>query len=247
MKSWNTKEWKDKRIIFLKDKICDNCKQEPATVVQHKWHPTPQFIIQKEIWLSFIYKKIIDKVEILPDEIVFKNNEIGTYIDVDIDFIVKNEHIDLRPFYVECCPYCEKRSITKRKTYTQYPYRCQPCKKEFTEPSKKIDYVALKKHINTYGRINKYMNKVYKKYAKQIEVLVQIELRKQSERYNSFADAVPYCKKCAFIEDCTDLILCQKCKSKYHVSGYSCCFDCLPEDRKSEIFKQNAKLDHLQI
>jgi hypothetical protein len=88
---------------------------------------------------------------------------------------------------------------------------------------------------------------------------VMAEYLKEQEasdrRYMSGEGTATFCKKCAFLWDMREMMLCGNCKTKYHHFRYSTCFDCISEERKLEIKEQRvfeaemdammAKLDKL--
>ncbi len=49
--------------------------------------------------------------------------------------------------------------------------------------------------------------------------------------YLDMENTITLCKKCAFVEDKTNLVLCTICKKRYHKKGYKCCTECGAENR----------------
>jgi hypothetical protein len=73
-----------------------------------------------------------------------------------------------------------------------------------------------------------------------IKELIEEEVKKAEEEYESLKNAIVLCKRCHFA-NLRNMNLCPVCKNKYKSSNFATCFDCLPEDKKEEILEKRKK------
>jgi len=74
-----------------------------------------------------------------------------------------------------------------------------------------------------------------------IKALIEEEVQKAEDEYESLKNAIVLCKRCHFA-NLKDMELCPVCRIKYKPLRYKTCFDCLPEEKKGLLEKQ--KRDH---
>ncbi|WP_296143043.1 hypothetical protein [uncultured Flavobacterium sp.] len=244
-KSWNTKDWKERRIKFLKEK-CEICSGTEILTIQHLSHPRKYSEHLREITRKYT----IDQINMNPE---INKSEFN-------DYILKNH--DYVP--VMLCPNCMSKNPSER--VRKIPkYRCSDCKHEFDEAI----YKSLNELISIFY-INKDAYEVVdkcfvskdkwrnKNNLSSIKYWMQRERAKNKDsetieteafllhlddciKYLSFEDAITACKKCAYNFDIEKMELCPKCKKHYKGLDYPTCIECLPED------KRRAALESIQF
>lgn len=244
-RSWHTKDWKERRSKFIKDK-CQICSSKETLTIQHLSHPRKHSEYLREITRE--YTK--DHINISPK---INKSEF-------IDYVLKNH--DYEP--VSLCPNCKSKnpSVRVRKTPK---YRCTDCKHEFDE--------AIYRSINELISIfyenedayeiqdkcfvskDKWENKnnlkglrywfqresAKNKDFEQIEKEAFLLYLNDIIKYLSFEDTITACKKCAYNFDIKKMELCPKCKQHYKGLQYPTCIECLPEE------KRKAALESIQF
>jgi ribosomal protein L37AE/L43A len=244
-RSWNTKDWQERRSKFLKDK-CEICSSTETLTVQHHSHPKKYSEFLREV--TRIYTK--DQIDANPQ---INKSEFT-------DYVLKNH--DYLP--VPLCPNCKNKNPSKR--VRKIPkYRCADCKHEFDEPI----YRSLTELIsifyenkNAYEVVDKCFISIDKWRNKNnlssVTYWMQRELAKNKDsdtiekeallfhindciKYLSFEDAITTCKRCAYNFDIKRMELCPKCKQRYKGIQYQTCIECLPED------KRKAALESIQF
>jgi hypothetical protein len=73
-----------------------------------------------------------------------------------------------------------------------------------------------------------------------IKDLIQEEIKKVEEEYESLTNAIVLCKRCHFAS-LQGMELCPVCRSRYKSSRYETCFDCLPSERKEEVLARQKR------
>jgi len=235
-RSWNTKDWQERRSQFLKDK-CEICYGTETLTVQHLSHPRKYSDYLREITRKYTQDQIDTNPEI-------QKSQFTEYV------LKKHDYLP-----VPLCPNCKGKNPSERVRKTP-KYRCADCKHEFDE--------ALYRSVNELITIfyeNEYAYEVIDKCFvskdtwKNKNNLLSVKYWMQRERANnsdsetiekeaflihlndcikylSFEDAITACKKCAYNFDIQKMELCPKCKQHYKGLQYPTCIECLPEDRR---------------
>ena len=202
-KSWSTKEWKEKRKAKLKS-YCEKCgSTTPPLIIQHTWHPTP---------LTQLFYEA--RNEYIPQWILWKETHP---INVDTLFMIPD---------ADGCPKCGSTTIRFRKKAMTWICVSKPlgvtCGYEFETPIRVVSNDAIRKLQNS--AFQKSRDEFYDEYGIGKKVIVKaIE---QHLRYTSFVNTKTLCKRCAFVEDRTDLILCSICHKYYHSKKVDRCSHC---------------------
>lgn len=235
-RSWNTKDWKERRSKFIKDK-CEICCSEEILTMQHISHPRKYSEYLREITREYTKNHIDNNPEINESEFT--------------DYLLKNH--DYVP--VPLCPNCKGKNPSER--VRKIPkYRCADCKHEFDE--------ALYRSINELVSIfykneeayeiqdksfvskDRWRNKnnlksvrywqqrehTKNKDAETIEKEAFLKYLNDNIKYLSFEDTITACRKCAYNFDKKKMELCPKCKQYYKGLQYPTCIQCLPEDKR---------------
>lgn len=251
-RSWHTKDWKERRSEFIKDK-CEICSGKETLTLQHLSHPRKHFEYVTEVTRAYT------------------KDYIGTNPEIDKsefnDYILKN--YDYVP--IPLCPNCKSRNPNKR--ISKVPeYLCTGCRHEFDETTNKSveelistfyeNEEAIEVRDKCFVSNDKWKNK---HNLSNIRYWLQRERTKNKEtetiekeafllylndniKYLSFEHTITACKKCASNFDLYNLELCPKCREYYKGVQYSTCVQCLPEDKrkialeKIEFGKQMQKL-----
>ena len=237
-RSWHTKDWKERRLKFLKEK-CEICNCSDTLTIQHLSHPKKYAQFKREVTSK--HTKL------------FKENNFVIEKDDFKEFIIKN--YDYRP--VPLCPKCCDNRPSKRVVMLP-KYRCkvQECQYEFDKPvSKSLDelitifyeneeaidvrdkcFVSIQ-WGNTQNLSNiKYWFQREKAKTQEAEIIgkesILLYLDDQI-KYLSFQDAITACKKCASYYDLKNMELCPSCKEHYKGIQYPTCISCLPDDKRN--------------
>lgn len=240
--SWHTKDWKERRSKFIKDK-CEICSSKEILTIQHLSHPRKYFDYLKEITRAYT-KEYIGSIPDI-DKCEFRN------------YILKN--YDYEP--VPLCPNCEHRNPNKR-TRKVPQYFCTKCRHEFDTPVyKSIDELVSAFYENAEGTEVRSKYFVTKGEWKNKHSLPDIQywlLREKAKnkdnemiereafllylndgiKYLSFEDAITVCKKCAYNFDINKMELCPKCKVYYKGIQYPTCIQCLPEEKQKAVLEK---------
>lgn len=241
-RSWNTRDWKDRRQSFLKDK-CEICSSKETLTIQHRAHPRNYNDCENEITRKYLDTLGTSNSIILPSEF--------------LDYIFKNYDY----FPIPLCPKCQSRKPNKRMT-KQPIFLCTKCHLEFNETTFKSveklveiffedeDAIEIKdKCFVTTGKFKNQHNLKQIKYwfhrnsvkadnAEKIEKETFLLYLDESIKYLSFEDAITACKKCASYFDLYNLELCPNCRHFYKGIQYSTCIQCLPEDKRKKALEK---------
>tara|TARA_A100001011_G_scaffold303063_1_gene316941 strand:- start:42 stop:926 length:885 start_codon:yes stop_codon:yes gene_type:complete len=241
-RSWHTKDWKERKKEFIKEK-CEICGSSEILTIQHKSHPKKYNEYLREIKRTYTNNYINNNSEI--DKTIFTNHVLNDY-----DYVPK--------------PLCPKNKFhTPRiRLRTKPKYRCQDCKYEFEEPSffsalelisiffKDEDayetrdkcFISKDRWKNKHNLSNiKYWfqrKTAENKDAESIEKKAFILYLEANIKYLSFEDAITTCNKCAYNEDLKGAELCPKCNKNYKGIEYSTCIECLSEEKRKEVNEQ---------
>lgn len=239
-RSWQTKDWKERRDKFLKEK-CEICSSTDTLTIQHKSHPKKYHDFKREITKIHTNRLINTKI----DKKVFIN-----YVTNEYDYDPKL-----------LCPKCEIQT-PKIRVRLKPKYRCGDCKYEFENPiSRSVSELVSILFEDDYGwgvrdkcfiSKDKWRNKRHLSYIKDL-FQKNIAINKNAEsiekqtliltlddniKYLSFEDAITACKKCASSDDLYGMELCPKCNKNYKGIEYPTCIECLPEEKRKEINEQ---------
>ena len=243
-RSWHTKDWKERRLQFIKEK-CERCDSTETLTLQHMSHPKKYNEYLKEIKKTYTNKYINNNTEI--DKTIFINHVLNDY-----EYVPKL-----------LCPKCKIQTPKVRVRITP-KYRCGDCRYVFEEAIFrsaselisiffKDDYgwgVRDKCFISKDGWRNKlhlpYIKDLFQKNIAINKDLESIEKKAfilyldDNIKYLSFEDTITACKKCASSYDLYGRELCPKCKVNYKGIEYPFCVDCLPEKKRK---KANEKIE----
>lgn len=202
-KPWYTKEWKEQRKVLLASQ-CENCgSTTPPLVLQHTWHPTP---IHRLFYAARRKYK----------------NEWETWkqlhtVEIDTSTLQPN---------ADGCPKCGSTTIRYRKKAQTWICNSKPngipCGNIFNTPVLVISPSAIRKLER--GAIQKRQDDFDEEFGIGKKVLVTA--LEHNIRYLSLKDTKTLCKRCAFVEDKTKMVLCSICKNKYHSKKYDRCSAC---------------------
>lgn len=235
-RSWHTKDWKERRENFLKDR-CQICNSKETLTIQHLSHPKKYNYYENEITRK--YANELGNLNSIIDQGEF------------IDHINKNYDY----FPIPLCPKCRSRNPNKRMTKLPV-YLCTKCHSEFDEPAFKsineiiemfyenVNSIEIKdKCFVSNDKWNNHHNLKQIKYwflrnqtkkdnSEEIEREAFLLYLDVNIKYLSFVDAITACKKCASNYDLNNLELCPKCRKFYKGIQYPTCIQCLPEDKR---------------
>lgn len=240
-RSWHTKDWKERRSKFLKDK-CEICSSNETLTVQHRSHPR-KFSEYKRETTTEHAKQYINS------NLVINKSELHNYILRDYDYVP-----------VLLCPNCKSKNPKERLTKTP-KYRCADCKHEFDEAAFRTldelisifyeDEYAYEVRDKCFITRDKWRNKhnlssarywlqrdhAKTRAAETIEKEALLKFLNDNIKYLSFEDAITACRKCAGSYDMYRMELCPKCRTYYKGIQYPTCIQCLPEDKRKAALK----------
>jgi ssDNA-binding Zn-finger/Zn-ribbon topoisomerase 1 len=202
-KPWHTREWKERRKLLLASR-CQNCgTTTPPLVLQHTWHPTP---------LHHLFYNARKKYQ--NEWLLWKQSHA-----LEIDMSSLNPDAD-------GCPKCGSTTIRYRKRAMTWICVSKPagitCGNIFEAPIRVISYKAIRKIEEVASQeIRDDFDEEFG-IGKKV-VILAIE---QHLRYVSLKDTKTLCKRCAFVEDKTKMVLCNICRKNYHSRKYDRCSIC---------------------
>lgn len=235
-KSWQTKDWKNRRAEVIKAK-CEICHSKEKLTLQHLSHPRNFADYKREVTREYA-KNYRDRN---PD---IDKDEFNAYIQ---------KHYEYRP--VAFCPNCNLSNPYERSKKVP-KYRCTYCRHEFDSPVyKSIDELlsaffeneeALEVRDKCFASKDQWRNKqnlsnikywLLRERAKNndaeaIEKKAFLLSINDSIKYLSFEDTITACRKCAYSFDIKKMELCPQCKVNYKGIQYPTCIPCLPEDKR---------------
>ena len=248
-RSWHTKDWKERRLQFIKEK-CEICDSTETLTLQHRSHPKKYNEYLREITRDYTNNYIKNNSKI--DKAIFTNHVLN-----DHEYVPKL-----------LCPKCKSKNPYERKR-TKPKYRCPDCEYEFEEAiyrsaSELISiffkdedayevrdkcFISKDRWRNKHNLSNiKYwfQRKIAKnKDAESIEKKAFVLYLDDNIKYLSFEDTMTACNKCAFSHDLNGAELCPKCNENYKRIEFPTCIECLPEEKRKE---SNKKIDfHKQM
>jgi hypothetical protein len=242
LRSWHTKDWKERRDKIIKEK-CEICGSTETLTLQHRSHPRQYHEYENEITRK--YNQLY----------VASNNFIEQR-----DFI---EHVKNNFEYVPVplCVKCNSRYPNKRMR-KKPQYLCTECRLEFDEPVYKsieeLIGILYLDEDNVSVRDKCFITKdKYKNHQQLSQIKYWLQRKKanfefsdkigkeafllyleDNIKYLSFEDTITACKKCAFNFDINKMELCPKCKKYYKGILYPSCINCLPEDKRKIVMEK---------
>jgi len=235
-KSWQTKDWRERRDKIIKDK-CEICGSVEILTLQHRSHPKKYFEYEKEIEIEY-------KQHYANDDEPVKQEEFLSHVENNYDY-----------FPVNLCPDCKSRYPNKRIRKTPQ-YLCRVCKLKFDQPvNKTVTELVAEYFINreaievkdkcfvSKGKFKDNKNlyqieywllreKAKEKYKNEIGMKAFLNYLDDNIKYLSFVDTITCCKRCAYHFDIKNMELCPVCKKFYKGVQYPTCIQCLPEDKR---------------
>lgn len=235
-RSWHTKDWKERRIEFIKEN-CQICGSKDTLTLQHLSHPQKY----SEYLTDVKRESAKDYVATNPKT---DKSELTNFIQRNYDYVP-----------IPLCPNCKSRNPNKRIRKAPQ-YLCTECRHEFDETvNKSVDELvsiffvneeAIEVRDKCFVTINKWKNKhnlsnirylqkrefENNKNTEKIEKEAFIQYLNDNIKYLSFEDTITACIKCASHFDLFNLELCPNCKKYYKGVQYPTCIQCLPEDKR---------------
>lgn len=202
-KPWHTKEWKEKRKILLASQ-CQNCgTTKPPLVLQHTWHPTP------------LHKLFYNARKKYQNEwILWQQSHT---IEIDKSSLIPD---------ADGCPKCGSTTIRYRKRAKTWICVSKPagdtCENVFHNPIRVVSHRAISKLEKHSGQ------QIQDDFDEEFGIgkKVTITAIEHQIRYLSLKDTKTLCKRCAFVEDKTKMVLCNLCMATYHSKRYDRCSAC---------------------
>ncbi|MDF2190544.1 hypothetical protein [Paraflavitalea sp. CAU 1676] len=240
-RSWETKDWKERRSGFLKDK-CEICSSADTLTIQHHSHPRKYSEYLRDITSEYTKEYINTKPEV-------DKGDLQRYIIQNYDYVP-----------VPLCPNCKRSSLRERKKILP-KYRCPVCHEEFDDTViRSVDELISKfleneddveardkcfvskdqwrnKHNLSNIRYWLQRGRAKTKDSKTIEREAFLLYLNDCIKYLSFEDTITACKKCAFNFDIKRMELCPNCKRFYKGLEYPTCIQCLPEEKREAALK----------
>lgn len=235
-RSWETKDWKERRATVIKDK-CEICSGTDTLTLQHGSHPKKYGEFEREVTRTYT----AEYINANPD---LETDSLRSYI---------LQHYEYVP--VPLCPHC-KSSILSIRKIKRPKYLCTACRHEFDDANyKTMDelisifqqgedtwevrekcFVSKDQYRNKHhlSNIRYWMGraKAKNKDAEAIGKKAFLLYLNDCIKYLSFEDTITACKKCAYNLDIKKMELCPQCKHHYKGIQYPTCIPCLPEDKR---------------
>ena len=206
-KPWQTKEWKEKRKLLLASQ-CENCgTTTPPLVLQHTWHPTPLY--------KLFYKA---RKKYQNERLIWEQSHT---VEIDTASLIPD---------TDGCPKCGSTTIRYRKRASTWICVSKPldirlgitCGNVFDNPIRVVSHQTIRKlEKDASQTIQDNFDEEFGIGKKVIVLHIEHNLR-----YLSLKDTKTLCKRCAFVEDKTKLVLCNVCRENYHSKKYDRCSTC---------------------
>lgn len=234
--SWYTRDWKERRAKFIKDK-CQICSSKEALTLQHLSHPGKYSEYLRDVTRAYTEKYNTTNLDI--DKKVFSN-----YVLTKYDYVA-----------VPLCPNC-KNSNPYHRVRKLPQYRCTVCCQEFDEviyrsvnelisifyededalAVREKCFVSKDQWRNNHNLSNiKYWlqrEQAKNKDSETIEKEAFLLYLNDDIKYLSFEDTITACRRCAYKFDIKKMELCPKCKVHFKGIQYPTCIQCLPEEKR---------------
>ncbi|ALM47830.1 hypothetical protein AMR72_02295 [Flavobacterium psychrophilum] len=235
-RSWHTKDWKERRSKFIKEK-CEICSSKDVLTLQHLSHPRKFSEYKRQTTREYTN-------EYIGENSIVDKSEFSNYLLKKYDY----EPVPL-------CPNCKNKNPNTRVRKTP-KYYCADCKHEFDEAIyRTVDelitifyenedayevrdkcFVSKDKwrNKNNLSNVRYWMQRecAKDKDSETIEKEAFLKYLDDNIKYLSFEDTITACRKCAGSFDLYNMELCPKCKENYKGIQYQTCIQCLPEDKR---------------
>jgi hypothetical protein len=208
---WYTKEWKEQRKVLLAA-ACESCgTTTPPLVLQHTWHPTP------------LYKLFYAARRKVRGE--WEEWKAAHPIEVDRSSLAAD---------LDGCPRCGSTVIRYRKRVNNWICDAKSaglsCGNVFESPMRVVSPTAVRSMQRKAAQdVQDAFDEAFGIGRKVITKALEHQVR-----YLSLKDTKTLCKRCAFVEDRTRMILCDICREKYHSKKYDRCSGCGRAGMKDE-------------
>ena len=241
-RSWHTKDWKERRDQFIKDK-CEICSSEEILNLQHLSHPTKYTDYATEIARA-------NTKEYISVNPVIEKSELTNYIQNNYTYVP-----------IPLCPNCKSRKPNDR--IRKIPrYLCTHCRYEFDDTVHRTseelitmffeneDSIEVRdkcfvsndkwKNQHNLSSIRYWMQREITKKINKEEIEKEALLNNMNDtiKYLSFEDTITACKKCASYFDLYNMVLCPNCKEYYKGAQYPTCIQCLPEEKRKLVIEK---------
>jgi ribosomal protein L37AE/L43A len=240
-KSWNTNDWKERRLMFLKDK-CEICSGNDTLTVQHLSHPRTYAEYLREITREHTDEFINTNSEIGKSEFAKHVHKNHDYVPVPLcpNCKAKNPRVRVRKTPIHCCTVCQHefdnaifRSVDELISIfyeNEDAYEVQD--KCFVSKDKW-------KNKNNLASVRYWLKRerAKTKDSDQIEKKAFLLHLNDCIKYLSFEDAITACRTCAYNFDIQKMDLCPKCQKHYKGIQYPTCIECLPEERRKVVLE----------
>lgn len=243
-KSWDTKDWKERRSKIIKDK-CEICGSKDTLTLQHRSHPKKYSEYLREVTRADTNEYINTNPEV--DKSEFSNYVLNKY-----DYVP-----------VPLCPNCNSSRPNER--VRKIPkYRCVACRHEFDDPIyKSVDELisifyenedAIEVRDRCFVSKDQWRNqnnllsirywlqreRAKNRDAEAIKKKAFLLYLNDDIKYLSFEDTITACKRCASSYDLYRMELCPQCKEYYKGIQYPTCIQCLPEEKRKAALESIA-------
>jgi len=249
IRSWHTKDWKERRKQIIKD-TCEQCGRKEDLVLKN-------FSIPKK-FSNYYFDSYMHFYNILREENEYNFDSLASKEDIE-NYINNNP----REIFT-MCPKCNGNYYSRRRE----PHLvCNRCKYEFNEPiskqlpeyvddlynnspvqiignpanapgNKKIKFIMLYSEIRHMINKQKFKQIVKDKYQEEIDKKATLDYLEGQIKYLSFENTKTLCKKCAFNRSINEMDLCPVCNKNYKLLQYKTCVDCLPEGEHKNYLKE---------
>ncbi len=204
-KPWQTKSWKEKRVLFLKGKVCEVCRSRSKLVIHHPqhFHGLKEYRRTANVFMREYFSNGKNKLE--------KQR------------LYAKARSTLPRAYLRRCPGCSAR-VYARKTLKP-KYRCRKCGLETDNPSRKLPPSTRK---TVHRRFRSFF---FKRHGAQIRELFKQKKIRADNAYLGFKNVRILCRRCHYATE-KGLVLCKVCGSKYHYPKYEVCSECHNQARQ---------------
>jgi len=241
-RSWQTKDWKERRKDSIKDR-CEICGSTEVLTLQHRSHPKKYSDYKREITKTYTNNFVNSNSYI--DKREFKEHVLKKY-----DYIP-----------VPMCPNCNGRFPNKRMR-KKPQYLCTECHLEFDDPVYKtadelIEIFYMNEEVqevrdkcftskDEWHNNHRLADIRYWLQREKVKTKSSCEIEKEAFllflddiiKYLSFEDTITACRKCASNYDLNYMELCPKCKKYYKGVQYPACIQCLPKDKQKSALEK---------
>lgn len=206
-KPWQTREWREKRAAFIEGKSCEWCSSTEYLTIDHL----------NNVYGNFEYGKIA--FQLFNDYFAEgKNKE-------ELNLLEKKTLEKATLYYYLACPKCGYSVQVRKKLKPKY--RCWRCKKNFSQPKKKLS-------LSTLRFLNRRLFQLFKEsHKEEIDAVATPKIQQLNEDYFAFKNVLILCRKCAYAR-LKGMVLCKVCKKKYHPRRFSMCWECFKKTEEGK-------------